>query len=90
MTSSQATRYGKQAVFRALFRKNPSPTSETTLETFKDQQSNILPHNKLMIVFPTIAPSADDFIPRPNLRLNRGARNRGILKYGAIYLMDCD
>ncbi|RAO70256.1 uncharacterized protein BHQ10_006268 [Talaromyces amestolkiae] len=67
MSSSQSTQDGKQAVFRTLFRKkNPSPTSETTntdessspsttLETFKDQQSNILPHNKLMIVFPTIA-----------------------------------
>lgn len=69
MSSSQATPDGKQAVFRALFRKkNHSPTNETTtintdepsppsttLETFKDQQSNILPHNKLMIVFPTIA-----------------------------------
>ncbi|QGA15779.1 hypothetical protein EYB26_003439 [Talaromyces marneffei] len=68
MTSTQSTQNGKQAVFRALFRKKnssppsseitntdePSPSS-TTLETFKDQQSNILPHNKLMIVFPTIA-----------------------------------
>ncbi|KAE8549853.1 hypothetical protein EYB25_008377 [Talaromyces marneffei] len=67
MTSTQSTQNGKQAVFRALFRKNSSPPSSeitntdepspssTTLETFKDQQSNILPHNKLMIVFPTIA-----------------------------------
>jgi sugar phosphate permease len=65
MSSSQSTQDGKQAVFRTLFRKKKSsPTSEitsidepssTTLETFKDQQSNILPHNKLMIVFPTIA-----------------------------------
>ena len=31
------------------------PKVATTLATFKDQQSNILPHEKLMIVFPTIA-----------------------------------
>ncbi|GAM36909.1 efflux pump antibiotic resistance protein [Talaromyces pinophilus] len=68
MSPPQVTPDGKQAVFRTIFRKKqPSPTSETpnidelspppltTLETFKDQQSNILPHNKLMIVFPTIA-----------------------------------
>ena len=68
MSPSQATPDGNQAVFRTIFRKKqPSPISETpntdelspptstTLETFKDQQSNILPHNKLMIVFPTIA-----------------------------------
>lgn len=32
--------------------RNDGPT---TLDTFKDQQNNILPHNKLMVVFPTIA-----------------------------------
>jgi sugar phosphate permease len=31
------------------------PGAPTTLATFKDQQSNILPHKKLMIVFPSIA-----------------------------------
>ncbi|KUL87128.1 hypothetical protein ZTR_05603 [Talaromyces verruculosus] len=68
MSTSQATPDGEQAVFRAIFRKRQpstisetpntdelSPPTSTTLETFKDQQSNILPHNKLMIVFPTIA-----------------------------------
>ncbi|MCJ1461310.1 hypothetical protein MMC28_011692 [Mycoblastus sanguinarius] len=28
---------------------------KTTLDTFKDHQSNVLPHKKLMVVFPTIA-----------------------------------
>ena len=32
-----------------------SPPANITLETFKDHQSNILPHKKLMIVFPAIA-----------------------------------
>lgn len=32
-----------------------SPTTNITLETFKDHQSNVLPHKKLMIVFPAIA-----------------------------------
>ena len=32
-----------------------SPTTKITLETFKDHQSNILPHKKLMTVFPVIA-----------------------------------
>lgn len=31
------------------------PTAATTLETFKDHQSHVLPHKKLMIVFPAIA-----------------------------------
>ena len=30
-------------------------TTNVTLETFKDHQSNVLPHKKLMIVFPAIA-----------------------------------
>ena len=32
-----------------------SDNAPVTLDTFKDQQANILPHNKLMIVFPVIA-----------------------------------
>ena len=32
-----------------------SPSANITLETFKDHQSNELPHKKLMIVFPAIA-----------------------------------
>lgn len=32
-----------------------SPATNVTLETFKDHQSNVLPHKKLMIVFPAIA-----------------------------------
>ena len=32
-----------------------STTANVTLETFKDHQSNVLPHKKLMIVFPAIA-----------------------------------
>lgn len=32
-----------------------SPTGPITLETFKDHQSNLLPHKKLMVVFPAIA-----------------------------------
>ena len=32
-----------------------SPAANITLETFKDHQSNVLPHKKLMIVFPAIA-----------------------------------
>ena len=32
-----------------------TPTTNVTLETFKDHQSNVLPHKKLMIVFPAIA-----------------------------------
>ena len=32
-----------------------SPTGLITLETFKDHQSNLLPHKKLMVVFPAIA-----------------------------------
>jgi MFS family permease len=45
--------------------ENDSPTpvmnhdgdtkASATLETFKDQQANILPHKKLMVVFPVIA-----------------------------------
>jgi len=34
---------------------NDAARGGTTLATFRDQQSNILPHKKLMIVFPTIA-----------------------------------
>ena len=35
--------------------KEEGPTTNVTLETFKDHQSNVLPHKKLMIVFPAIA-----------------------------------
>jgi predicted MFS family arabinose efflux permease len=34
---------------------NDEDSKGITLATFKDQQSNVLPHKKLMIVFPTIA-----------------------------------
>ena len=32
-----------------------SPDTNVTLETFKDHQSEVLPHKKLMVVFPAIA-----------------------------------
>lgn len=32
-----------------------APTAPPTLETFEDRQSNVLPHKKLMVVFPAIA-----------------------------------
>lgn len=34
---------------------NDEVKGRTTLATFRDQQSNILPHKKLMVVFPAIA-----------------------------------
>ncbi|KAH8701610.1 MFS multidrug transporter-like protein [Talaromyces proteolyticus] len=56
MTSNESRESAPGPLFRDAARLNENESKgPTTLETFKDQQANILPHKKLMVVFPAIA-----------------------------------